>query len=68
MELVVIVAIMIYLRGMITWINMFSMVGTDTDRVDRFYRFGYILGVVFWPIIYIIVRIPTVKKILDKRL
>ena len=42
MELVIIISGMIYFIGMLTWINMFNTVGTNEDRADRFYRFGYI--------------------------
>ena len=63
MKLWIIMLLLRYIMGVVRVVKLFTSVGTYTEQVNRFYRLGYILAAISWPIIWLGVFITTIKNI-----
>lgn len=56
----------IYVAGIIWSINMFVSTSPKELKDDRYYRFGYIMATIIWPVVWLMVNVPRVIKIYKK--
>ena len=67
MNLIQIAFVSLYFTGIWYHSTLFNEIGTKEDRNLKTWRFAFAMMMVFWPIVYVLIQTPRIKRFIKTK-